>query len=345
MADESDPKLIPTTLETDDEGIGGPIKSFLEHLEDLRWTLIRCAAAIFIGFIVCMSGADYVVKILVWPKMRAEQLRTTSDPRLIFVVGSNVISRVSAKSYPLLAPSTNKDTVLRAVPTLITTPTSTNWLLAMQVDTNPPPDLTREYKVDLKAYGPVEAFSIMMQIAIFGGLTISAPFVLFFLAQFILPALHNHERRLVYIIAGWATFLFMLGVAFCYFLMLVICLSTTITFTNWLGFGADEWRASEYISFVCWFLVGMGVAFELPLLLLTAVKLGFLKASHLIKFRSYWVVAGLVIAAFITPDGNPLNMLLLFLPLHALYEVSVIIAWFWERAERKKMAAEGNTAA
>ncbi|HTI70718.1 MAG TPA: twin-arginine translocase subunit TatC [Candidatus Limnocylindria bacterium] len=338
MADESDPKLIPTTLEDDDDSAGGPVKSFLEHLEDLRWTLIRCAAAIFIGFIICMSGAQYVVKILVWPMVRAESLRTSTEPRAIFVVGSNIIARVPAKSYESLSLSTNRDTVFRAVPTLI----GTNMLLALQIDTNPPPEFIREFKVDLKTLGPIEAFNIAMQIAMFGGLTVSAPFVLFFLAQFILPALHNHERRMVYVIAGWATFLFLLGVAFCYFLMLVICLSTTVSFTNWIGFAADEWRASEYISFVCWFMLGMGVAFELPLVLLTAVKLGFLDAKKLGKFRSYWVVAGLSIAAFITPDGNPLNMFMLFLPLHLLYEISYLIALYWEWRERKKLAAEAD---
>jgi sec-independent protein translocase protein TatC len=190
--------------------------------------------------------------------------------------------------------------------------------------------------------GPIEAFSIVMQIAIFGGLTVSAPPVLFFLAQFILPALHRHERKFIFKVAGWSTFLFLAGVAFCYLVMLVICIGTTVSFTKWLGFGADMWRASEYISFVCWFLVGMGVAFQLPLVILTAVKLGFLDVAKLSKFRAYWVIVGLIIAGFITPDGNPFNMLLLFLPLEILYEISVVIAWFWERAERKKAKLEGT---
>jgi sec-independent protein translocase protein TatC len=52
----------------------------------------------------------------------------------------------------------------------------------------------------------------------------------------------------------------------------------------------------------------------------------------------YWVVAGLVVSAFITPDGNPMTMLLMFIPLHILYELSVLIAKWWDRAERKAVS-------
>jgi sec-independent protein translocase protein TatC len=89
---------------------------------------------------------------------------------------------------------------------------------------------------------------------------------------------------------------------------------------------------------MCWFLLGMGISFELPLVLLTLVKIGLLDATKLSKFRMYWVVGGLVLAGFITPDGNPLTMVIMFLPLHFLYEVSVVVAWWWARKER--LAAE-----
>ena len=82
----------------------------------------------------------------------------------------------------------------------------------------------------------------------------------------------------------------------------------------------------------------MGFAMRLCLVLLTLVKIGLLDAAKLSKFRMYWVVAGLAIAGFITPDGNPFTMVLMFLPLHLLYEISVLIAWWWERKERKAAA-------
>ena len=86
----------------------------------------------------------------------------------------------------------------------------------------------------------------------------------------------------------------------------------------------------------------MGLAFELPLVLLTLVKVGILDARKLGQLRMYWVVAGLTLAGFITPDGNPMTMLLMFVPLHALYEISVLIAWIWERQSARKAALEGR---
>jgi Tat protein translocase TatC len=325
MAD--DPTLMPESpTDADGEG-GGPIKSFLEHLEDLRWTLIKCAVAVFLGFAVCLSGSNFVIKVLTWPLEQAESIRVSQGPRVTYLLGTNIVARMRPDEVALPGISTNQDTFLRLTPMTA----GTNWVLGLQNETNPPPNARRSFNVQLKTLGPVTAFSIVMQIALFGGLTVAAPFVLFFLAQFILPALHQHEKRFAFIVAGWSTFLFLLGVAFCYFLMLVICLSTTVSFSNWLGFAADEWKADEYLSFVCWFMLGMGLAFQLPLILLTLVKIGILDWRKLNKFRGYWVVAGLVIAAFITPDGNPINMMLLFLPLHLLYEISVLIAWWWGR--------------
>ena len=87
-------------------------------------------------------------------------------------------------------------------------------------------------------------------------------------------------------------------------------------------------------------MLGMGAAFQLPLVLLTLVKIGILDHIKLAKMRSYVVVGELVMAAFITPDGNPLNMMLMAVPLHLLYEISTLIAWWWARQARKQAGLE-----
>ncbi len=340
MADELE--VLPPESENEDEG-GGPIKSFLEHLEDLRWTIIKSAAAFAIGFVVCLSAAPWIISFLEWPLDQALKIRTSSAPRTVLLLGTNVLGKMPslemAKQAALPGLATNADSFYRLTPQLI----GTNWVMGIVPETNPPVTATLQNSVKLKNFGPISGFNIVMDIAIYGGIVVAAPFILFFLGQFILPALHIHEKKFVFKVAGISSGLFMLGVAFCYFLMLIICLSTTVTFSEWLGFGADEWQAEQYISFVTIFMLGMGIAFQLPLVLLTLVKIGILNAAKLNKFRMHWVVAGLVIAAFITPDGNPINMMLLFLPLHVLYEISVIIAWWWERKERREMAARGES--
>lgn len=331
----------------DPEEAGGPVKTFLEHLEDLRWTLVRCAVAIFLGFVVCLGGAREIIEFLKWPLVQAEKIRQTQDPTVVISLGTNVFHRALAKNFPLVpSDTTNATTYFRMVPVRIDAGQipampEGGFVMSLQSDTNPPPAAKKSIHVDLTVLGPVESFALMMQIAIFGGITVAAPFVLFFIGQFVLPALHVHEKRFLYKAAGIATFLFLLGVAFCYLLILVICLSTTVAFANWLGFTSEIWRADSYISFVCWFMLGTGISFELPLVLLSLVKIGILDHKKLAGFRAYFVVAGLTISGFITPDGNPLTMLMLYVPLHILYEISVVIAYVWYRNDLKASAAMG----
>ncbi len=330
MADELE-VLPPDHHDDEDEG-GGPVKSFLEHLEDLRWTLIKSAIAITLGVIVALSASPYIVKFLTWPLVLAQKVRTTDNTKVVLTLGTNVLSRMRTADFPFAGLATNKDVYLKIAPIEI----GTNMVLAAVPDPNPPVSATYNMQVDLKTLGPAEAFGVAISIGLYGGFALSAPFVLLFIGQFVMPALHVHEKRFVYQAAGFGAGLFFLGVTFCYLVMLVVTLSTTVSFSNWLGFAADEWRATEYISFTCWFMIGMGLAFELPLVLLTLVKIGILDAARLSALRMYWVVAGLLIAGFVTPDGNPLTMLLMFLPLHALYEISVVIARWWERKDAKE---------
>ena len=109
-------------------------------------------------------------------------------------------------------------------------------------------------------------------------------------------------------------------------------------FSEWLGFTADEWRADAYIGFMTKFMLGMGLAFELPVVLLTLVKIGILEYDQLRRFRMYAVVGNLVISAFVTPSGDPFTMLILAIPLQLLYEISVFIAGRWERREAAESA-------
>lgn len=331
------PEVLPPDPADFEEG-GGPIKSFLEHLEDLRWMLVRCAVSLFLGIIVCLSASNYIIEFLKWPLERAQKIRTSSDPQVTITMGTNILARFSpqdARQFPLTSPVTN-DTFFR----LATIRLGTNDILAVVPDPNPPDQALQAMHVDLAVISPAEAFTVVIQIAIYGGFTVSAPFLIFFIAQFVLPALHQHEKKFLYRVSGFSAGLFFAGVAFCYLVMMVVTLSATVGFSDWLGLKSSFWKASEYISFMCWFMLGMGLSFQLPLVLLTLVKIGLLDYRKLSQFRSYWVVAGLTLAAFVTPDGNPLTMFLMFLPLHLLYEISVLVAWRWDIKLRRESTVE-----
>src|SRR6266498_4030475 len=80
----------PRTDEEVEEG--GPVKSFLEHLEDLRWVLIKSVVAIAIFMVVCLIGADYVLSVVKWPLVRADKFRKQPDTELAFLMGTNVFT-------------------------------------------------------------------------------------------------------------------------------------------------------------------------------------------------------------------------------------------------------------
>ena len=107
------------------------------------------------------------------------------------------------------------------------------------------------------------------------------PFWIFFMGGFILPALNLKERSVIFSWLGWSGFLFFAGVLSTYFVLLPVALRASIQYSEVLGFSAQDWRADEYINFVCKFIFGMGLGFQFPLIVLFLVKIGVLTHAHL----------------------------------------------------------------
>ena len=166
---------------------------------------------------------------------------------------------------------------------------------------------------------------------------------LFFVGQFVLPALHVHEKKILYQAVAFGVGLFVSGVAFAYLVVTGVALVGSVEVATWMGFTAEQWRAEDYISFVTIFLLGMGACFEIPVVILVLVKIGLLDYRKLSKFRSYAIVLNLIIGAVVTPSGDPFTMVLFAAPLQLLYELSVLIAWIWHRRDARKAAAAQKT--
>ena len=331
--------------EEEEEGFGGPIKPFLDHLEDLRWTVMKVVVAIVVGMLIALIGSPYIVKFLTYPLNSAQQIQQVNsnpDKRMIPIkLGDGVAFHVRESDLKewvdegLLVKDANQTEVITAL-RLIPSPGSlddngTKYSMQLHVDTNGTDRVP--WEVELKAYGPLKSFFIALKIGLYGGLTLSMPFVIYFLAQFVLPALRINEKKWLFKLSGFGAGLFMLGVVFCYLIIMKVALWASVGFANMLGFGADEWQAEEYISFVCKFMVGMGLAFQMPVILLFLVRVGILDYKKLSDFRIYAVVANLIIATVITPTGDPFTHSLVAVPLQLLYELSTLIAWFWHKKE------------
>ncbi|HZL46199.1 MAG TPA: twin-arginine translocase subunit TatC [Opitutaceae bacterium] len=311
---------------------GGPRKPFLEHLEDLRKALLRCVAVVFIALVVCLFLDAKLAEILEYP-IRRMHLLDKPRPTMTFVFGSVRLGPydVSRDDFPGLPPGDAPHVVFKVGLAKI----GGDQVPTLTIDPQGDPGVTR---IKLRNFNPAEGFMVAFHIAIYGSLVISAPFWLYFLGQFILPALHVRERKFLFIWLGWGVFLFMAGVLLTYFVLLPLALRASIEYSTLLGFDAYEWRAEEYISFTCKFLLGMGLGFQFPLVVLTLVKLGILHYRQLAHFRRHvWVAAFIIGAVLTTPEV--ITQVAMAVPLCLLYEICIWLAWFWERKKRREAAA------
>ena len=322
------------------EDEGGPVKSFLEHLEDLRWMLIKSAVALGIAMLICLIAGDKVVGIIKRPLDHAKTRYPGTNQVVTLLFGTNRLGvfELSPQQQSVLSFGSNRFVGLQLEPVMI----GTNQLLAVRAETNSSSASTwQPLKVDLINLSPAGGFFVAFQVAFYGGMVLAAPFIFYYVALFVFPALRMKEKKYVYRGLAVGGALFMTGVSFCYFILMPIALAASVQYSNWLGFSASQWQAEDYIGFVCKFMLGMGLGFELPVVILVLVKLGILDYAKLAAFRRYMIVVNLVLGAVLTTP-EVITQIVMFIPLQLLYEISIWIAWWWERKERKRAAAEAD---
>ena len=322
--------------ERPDEADGGPVKTFLEHLEDFRWVLIKSVVALGVAMLLCLIAGNYVVQIIKWPLTHA-RLRYPAGNQVVTVsFGTNHLGnfQLTPDQQRSLNLGTNPFVSVQVEPLTL----GTNQVLGWRVDADPRAAAdAQRLKIDLINLSPVEGFFIAFQVAFYGGAVLASPFILYFIASFVFPALKLRERKYIYRGLFIGAGLFFIGVAFCYFILMPVALAASQMYSRWLGFGALQWRAGDYISFVCKFMLGMGLGFELPVVLLTLVKIGVLNYRLLRSMWRYMIVIVLVLGALLTTP-EVITQILMAVPLYMLYEVTVWIAWYWDRQEKKKGA-------
>jgi sec-independent protein translocase protein TatC len=126
----------------------------------------------------------------------------------------------------------------------------------------------------------------------------------------------------------------MIGVLSTYFVLLPVALRASVMYSNWLGFEGLDWRADDYISFVTRFIVGMGLGFQFPIVVLLLVKIGVLTYEQLAHYRRHVIVVSFILGALLTTP-EVITQVAMALPLCILYEICIWIAWYWERKKRR----------
>ena len=169
------------------------------------------------------------------------------------------------------------------------------------------------------------SFSVYISIGFLGAITLAMPFVLFFFGQFISPALTSREKRLLVPGGLAALVLFSAGGAFAFFLLLPSVVDVSITANVDLGaklmLSLDSWYST-----VTWMVLGMGMAFQFPMIIQIVVFLDLVSVGALKRWRRFAFVVCMVAAALITPTPDPFNMLLCTAPLYLLYEAAILVA-------------------
>ena len=178
--------------------------------------------------------------------------------------------------------------------------------------------------LELVTLGPSEGFAALMSIALGAAVGLSLPFTLWFLAQFVGPALTPRERRAVVpgVLAG--VFLFIAGVLFAFFVTAPMLLGFLYALYEKLGW-QNVWTVKSYYGFLTQFLLVTGLTFELPLVLALLVRLEVLTLAQLRHYRRHAIIGILFLAAVFTPP-DAASMFVVAGPMYVLYEASIVIS-------------------
>jgi sec-independent protein translocase protein TatC len=173
---------------------------------------------------------------------------------------------------------------------------------------------------------PTESFTTYFRVALVLGLVLAMPVVLYQVVAFVVPGLHRHERRYLYLVLPGAAALFALGLAFAYRVVLPRSVDFLAGFQSDLA--SPFWTLGEYLAFVTNLMFVIGLAFEMPLVVFLLAKLRIVTPQRMAHYRRHAIVLLAVLAAVLTPTPDPFTMLLVLAPMWLLYELGIVLARF-----------------
>jgi sec-independent protein translocase protein TatC len=186
---------------------------------------------------------------------------------------------------------------------------------------------------------PMDPLNLYLQVALIGGAILASPFILYQVWLFIAPGLYQKEKRFVIPFMAATVGLFLAGASFGYFFVFPGALKILI-----IGFGKEFnpiVTIEEYTGFFLSVILGLGISFEMPILIFFLAMFGIVSPKFLWKNIRYAVLAVFVIAAFICPSPDPWTMCIYAIPMLSLYVVGIAVAW-WVHPSRRK-AKEATT--
>ncbi len=183
----------------------------------------------------------------------------------------------------------------------------------------------------------VEPFLIYLKVALYAGLFIAGPAILWQLWAFVAPGLYRKEKRKILPFVVSATAFFIAGSAFCYLVIL------PPAFEFLIGSAGPDIKPmlmmDDQLSLVMMLIIAFGLIFELPLILTFLAMIGLVDYKFLGKYRRHAIILNTIIAAIITPTGDPFNLALMAVPMMLCYELGVLGSWIFRKKDPARLTA------
>ena len=196
--------------------------------------------------------------------------------------------------------------------------------------------LTAPYGGLLQVIEPTEGFSVYLRVGLTGGLALSSPLLIYQIIAFVSPGLTKRERNVMIIIVPGSLLLFVAGASFAWFVMTPAAIDFLSQFMNELFL--INWTSRSFVKFVLTITLWIGLAFEMPLVLMILAWLGVVTPHKLLRGWRIAVVIIAILSAAITPTIDPFNMFLVMAPLISLYLISISLSVFPYRARKRRLS-------
>jgi sec-independent protein translocase protein TatC len=170
-----------------------------------------------------------------------------------------------------------------------------------------------------------------------GGIVVGLPVLLTQLWLFVVPAVHPRTRRMVYSFVVPSVFLAALGLAFAHFVVIPRVIAALLQITD--AVATPTFGVASTLNFVIVLLALFAIIFQTPIILIGLARLGIVSASSLMRYRRHAIFGFFIAGGLAAPDGNPVTMALLAIPMYVLYELSI---WVIVPLERRWRPSTGS---
>jgi sec-independent protein translocase protein TatC len=308
--------------------------SFWDHLEELRLILIKIVWVILIGTGIAFVFHESLVIFLLQP---IQKLTISQEaPFETFEIKSHRIVNNLKEPAIFELPEGGK---IKNLGLKVQEIGNSNYLIPtlgwVEWEQAKP-----EQK--LLILSPVEGLSMTLKLSLWMGLAVTSPLWLFFIFQFIAPALHQREKYLVLPFLGLSFVFISIGVLFAYKITIPIANDYLYSFNEKIGL--NLWSFSSYLDYTLLLILANAVAFELFVIILLLIQYGALKARQMKEKRRHVIVVAFILGAILTPP-DVLSQVLMAIPLIILYELTILYAsfreyWVQEQKDERELKDE-----